>query len=146
MKNYGAVIAKLRKNKGLTQGQLGRQLNVSYQAVSKWENNISEPDLQTIEKLTDIFEISMSDFFSMAKNPNEVNNAPSHKEQSKEPDNFIKTKPWILAVILGAIIAVLTLCALLIPVNYSSKQVFAKYDQSLFFVSAKTANGATKTC
>lgn len=63
MRNYGKLIAKLRKQKGLTQEQLGKKLNVSYQAVSKWENNQSEPSLETIEKLADVFGITISQFF-----------------------------------------------------------------------------------
>ena len=72
MKKYGHIISELRKKKGLTQEQLGKKLNVSYQAVSKWENNLSEPDLETLEKLTDVFEISMSEFFAMSKD-NDLN-------------------------------------------------------------------------
>lgn len=66
MKKYGQVIAKLRKQNGFTQEQLGKILNVSSQAISKWENNQSEPDLATIEKITEIFNIKISDFFDMA--------------------------------------------------------------------------------
>ena len=66
MRNYGQLIAKLWKQKGLTQEQLGKKLNVSYQTVSKWENNQSEPSLETIEKLADVFGITISQFFEMA--------------------------------------------------------------------------------
>ena len=65
MKNYGQILAKLRKEKGFTQEQLGKKLNVSYQAVSKWENNLSEPDLATLEKIVNIFGITMSEFFAL---------------------------------------------------------------------------------
>ena len=37
MKKVGNQIANLRKAKGLTQSELGERLNISYQAVSKWE-------------------------------------------------------------------------------------------------------------
>lgn len=76
MKKYGQVIAKLRKQNGFTQEQLGKILNVSSQAISKWENNQSEPDLATIEKITEIFNIKISDFFDMAnseENPSSYN-------------------------------------------------------------------------
>lgn len=65
MKKFGNVILKLRKQHGLTQEQLGKKINVSYQAVSKWENNLSEPDLETIEKLTATFGLSIAEFFAM---------------------------------------------------------------------------------
>lgn len=63
MENYGAKIATLRAKKNMTQAQLGGMLNVTSQAVSKWENGLSEPDLETIKKICDIFEISVNDFF-----------------------------------------------------------------------------------
>ncbi len=37
----GEVISKRRRELGLTQGQLAKSLNISFQAVSKWENGVS---------------------------------------------------------------------------------------------------------
>lgn len=45
---YGQKIAQLRKISNMTQAKLGELLNVSAQAVSKWEHDIAEPDLATI--------------------------------------------------------------------------------------------------
>lgn len=63
MTKYGKIIARYRKLKGLTQSQLAEQLFISPQAVSKWENDQSEPDLTTIKKLTEIFGITVDQFF-----------------------------------------------------------------------------------
>lgn len=41
MKKVGNQIALLRKNKGLTQNDLGERLGVTFQAVSKWERGVS---------------------------------------------------------------------------------------------------------
>lgn len=49
---YGQKITQLRKNANMTQAQLGDALNVSAQAVSKWEHNLAEPDLSTIKKIS----------------------------------------------------------------------------------------------
>ena len=48
---YGNKITQLRKAANMTQGQLGELLNVSPQAISKWEHNLSEPDLTTMKKI-----------------------------------------------------------------------------------------------
>ena len=40
--NIGAFIAAKRKELGITQQKLAEQLNVSFQAVSKWENGVSQ--------------------------------------------------------------------------------------------------------
>jgi len=43
--NIGGNIKKLRAEKGVTQEQLAEHLSITYQSVSKWENNITSPDL-----------------------------------------------------------------------------------------------------
>ena len=44
MNEIGLFIKKLRKEKGLTQSELAEKLNISFQAVSKWENGETLPD------------------------------------------------------------------------------------------------------
>ena len=55
----GKTIAKLRQNKNMTQQQLAAALNVSHQAVSKWETGAALPDVQTLMALTRLFGITM---------------------------------------------------------------------------------------
>ena len=55
----GKTIAKLRQNKNMTQQQLAAALNVSHQAVSKWETGAALPDVQTLMALTGLFGITM---------------------------------------------------------------------------------------
>lgn len=57
---FGEKLAYLRKNAKLTQTELGAKLNISAQAISKWENNSSEPDILTIRRLSEIYGISIS--------------------------------------------------------------------------------------
>lgn len=47
----GEVISKRRKELGLTQNQLAQSLNISFQAVSKWENSTAYPDIEMLPKL-----------------------------------------------------------------------------------------------
>ena len=54
----GKRIAQLRKSKGLTQDKLAEALGVTPQAVSKWENDQSCPDISTLPKLAEIFGIT----------------------------------------------------------------------------------------
>ncbi len=61
MSKLNKNIVELRKQKGLTQEQLGKEFNVSAQAVSKWENGISEPDIDTIKKMCEFFNVSFED-------------------------------------------------------------------------------------
>lgn len=55
----GKNIAAMRMHAGMTQQQLAGALNVSHQAVSKWENGAAVPDIQTLLELTQMFGVSM---------------------------------------------------------------------------------------
>lgn len=59
MEDLGVRIANLRKEQNITQAELGKRLNISAQAVSKWENGLSEPDIETMTKLCEIFNVSL---------------------------------------------------------------------------------------
>ena len=58
----GRFISTCRKEKNLTQKQLGEELGVTDRAVSKWENGKSFPDISLIEPLCQILDISVSEF------------------------------------------------------------------------------------
>lgn len=57
-KTLGARIAALRKSKGLTQEELAERIGVSPQAISKWENDVSCPDIMMIPKLAKLFGVT----------------------------------------------------------------------------------------
>lgn len=61
--NIAKNIADLRKQKGITQEQLALALNISPQAVSKWETNTSQPDTQTLPLIAEYFEVSIDYLF-----------------------------------------------------------------------------------
>lgn len=58
----GAVIAKLRKEKSVTQEELASKVGVSSQAVSKWENG-GMPDAELLPRIADFFEVSIDTLF-----------------------------------------------------------------------------------
>ena len=58
----GRFISTCRKEKNLTQKQLGEELGLTDRAVSKWENGKSFPDISLIEPLCQILDISVSEF------------------------------------------------------------------------------------
>lgn len=57
-------IQKYRKKSGLTQEELAGKLGVTFQAVSKWENGRSAPDIMFLPKMADIFGCSIDEIFS----------------------------------------------------------------------------------
>lgn len=61
--NISKNIIDLRKKKGITQEQLASALNISSQAVSKWETNTCQPDTQTLPLIADYFGVSIDYLF-----------------------------------------------------------------------------------
>ena len=59
----GAMIAALRKERGMTQLELAEQMGVTDKAVSKWERDLSVPDVNSIPKLAEIFGVSVDELF-----------------------------------------------------------------------------------
>ena len=64
MEMIGTKIQTLRKNKGITQEQLAEVLAVSAQAVSKWENGVSMPDIHLLPVIARYFGITMDELFN----------------------------------------------------------------------------------
>ncbi|MDE7082988.1 MAG: helix-turn-helix domain-containing protein [Clostridia bacterium] len=60
--NFGEKIVSLRKSNGMTQAELGENLNVTYQAVSKWERGESSPDFATLSKIAKLFGVPITYF------------------------------------------------------------------------------------
>lgn len=62
MRQYGKIIAQLRREHNMTQAELGAKLNVTYQAVSKWENDQSQPDFATMAQIAELFHVPLTIF------------------------------------------------------------------------------------
>ena len=57
--NFNEKLISLRKSQGLSQEELGAQLHVSRQTISKWESGQSYPDFQRLVLLSDYFELTL---------------------------------------------------------------------------------------
>ena len=58
---FGQFIAAQRNEKGLTQAELGRKLQVTDKAVSKWERGLGFPDINTLGPLADALDVSIAE-------------------------------------------------------------------------------------
>ncbi|WP_455544311.1 helix-turn-helix domain-containing protein [Intestinibacter sp.] len=59
--NIGKNITKFRRSKGITQDELANYIGVSKSSVSKWENNITYPDILLLPQLATLFNISLDE-------------------------------------------------------------------------------------
>ena len=64
-KTFGSMIAELRREKGMTQAELAAKMGVTDKAVSKWERDLSFPDVNTIPKLAEIFHVTVDELMKV---------------------------------------------------------------------------------
>ncbi|HJA01765.1 MAG TPA: helix-turn-helix domain-containing protein [Candidatus Gallimonas gallistercoris] len=67
MNTLGQRIAYFRKQKGLTQEALAELCSVSAQAVSKWENDLTAPDISLLPRLAELFGITVDELLGVKK-------------------------------------------------------------------------------
>ena len=77
---FGQRITRLRKEKGLTQNDIAERVNVTSQAVSKWENDQATPDIDILVKLSEIYDISLDELFGKEKHSTVLTNKPNKKD------------------------------------------------------------------
>ena len=104
----GSLIAKLRKEKGLTQKELANQLHITDRAVSKWERGLGCPDISLLDDLAKILGVSIS---SLLNGEEEVENAikttityptESRKQRIKERVNSL----FIIVIVFFLLLAI----------------------------------------
>ena len=84
--SFGQRFQRLRKAKGYTQEQIAEKVNISYQAVSKWENDISSPDISILGELANILEVTVDELLGRV-DPNKVTLV--EETQRKELKNML---------------------------------------------------------
>lgn len=82
-KTLGERIKYHRKRLGLTQEELARRMGVSAQAVSKWENNLSCPDISVLPELAEVFDISLDELLGRENAQGIVHEAVPAEEEKK---------------------------------------------------------------
>lgn len=100
-KTLGAMITELRKEHKMTQMELAEKMGVTDKAVSKWERDLSYPDINSLPNLATILDVTVDDLMQL-KNGDTV----SHKSIKEIIDLILK------AVALGMGIAVVVLSIL----------------------------------
>lgn len=144
----GKFIAEKRKENNLTQERLAEQLNISKNAVSKWERGLNLPDVSIMQDLCKILNITLNELFIgeniLDEKYKEVadNNLLNALENSsftlKEKINFYKKK-WKKEHISKMIICFISLIVIIIVLKYQNVEgyiigVIAGILSTLFYV------------
>lgn len=125
LQKVGAFIAKLRKEKGMTQEKLGDKLGVSSKTVSKWERGVNAPDIALLTQLSDILGIGVNEL---------LNGEYKTKENEKRIDNPVQkiqfyTKKTKLKYLKIAIYLTVIICLIFTGIffinNYNKFQMYS---------------------
>ena len=79
----GQKLKKLRSDKNLTQKDLADQLHVTFQTISKWENDENEPDISTLKELAKLYECSID--YLLSEEDEQLVEEAKEEEAPKEP-------------------------------------------------------------
>ena len=67
MEIFGQRFQRLRKEKNLTQEDIASKINITPQSISKWENDLSAPDISILPELAKILEVSLDEDYDYNK-------------------------------------------------------------------------------
>lgn len=99
-KTLGTMIAELRKQHGMTQLELAEKMGVTDKAVSKWERDLSCPDINSIPNLAEILDVSVKELMQVKKEAE----APVSKVAE-----ILEIAPKAVAMAMGIAVTVLTI-------------------------------------
>ena len=99
-KTLGTMIAELRKQHGMTQLELAEKMGVTDKAVSKWERDLSCPDINSIPNLAEILGVSVEELMQVKKEAE----APVSKVAE-----ILEIAPKAVTMAMGIAVTVLTI-------------------------------------
>lgn len=100
-KTLGMMIASLRKENRMTQLELAEKMGVTDKAVSKWERDLACPDVSTLPKLAEIFDVSVDELMQCK--------AESQNEKEKDFTSVIHMIMKAVALAMGVGVVVLSI-------------------------------------
>ena len=99
-KTLGTMIAELRKQHGMTQLELADKMGVTDKAVSKWERDLSCPDINSLPALAEILGVSVEELMQIKKEAD----APVSKVKE-----IMDVAPKAIAMAMGVTVTALTI-------------------------------------
>lgn len=99
--NMGEKIQSLRKARGWSQEKLAEQLNVTRQAVSRWESDSVKPDADNIVALCGLFDVSSDYLLGLERQEGEQNAV--HTIEPKKENSY--------AIVIGIVFMALSVLA-----------------------------------
>ena len=99
-KTLGTMIAELRKQHSMTQLELAEKMGVTDKAVSKWERDLSCPDINSLPNLAEVLGVSVEELMQIKKEA---------EVPRKKVHEIIEIAPKAVAMAMGVAVTVLTI-------------------------------------
>lgn len=133
-KKFGDFIKELRKEKQLTQKELGEKLNITDKAISKWERGLSFPDIAVLKDLAEFFDIDISELLNGERGKKQeidiekaiqeaIENYKNIEEKRKEKIEKVKKKIGIISIIIFVFSLILQVVYLIILKRHNYEYV-----------------------
>ena len=105
-KTLGTMIAELRKQQGMTQLELAEKMGVTDKAVSKWERDLSCPDIHSLPNLAAFLGVSVEEL---------MQNKTAADTPANKVSEILELAPKAVAMAMGIAVTVLTILNALDP-------------------------------
>src|SRR5574344_1224150 len=120
--NIGKFIKKLRTDNHLSQAKLANKLNVTYQAVSKWERGVGMPDIETLKLISKEFNVSIDNLIDGKKSK--------------------KTNKLLIPIIVVSLVIVILFCFIIVHNDF--KMINIESGDSTFLIKGVAAYSLDK--
>ena len=117
---FSENLKALRKQKGFSQEELAARLHVARQTISKWEKNLSVPDADTLIRLAEILEVSVSELLGeKIENENATSDVAEQLSRINEQLAIKNRRSRRIWKIISIILAVIVLVNIFIAIFFS---------------------------
>ena len=120
MPTFAEKLREVRNERNFTQDQLSKEMNVSRQTISHWENGRAIPDIDTIKHLSQVLDYNflavegMTTEIQPAPEAEEIPAQPEDESAQKTPVRQTKNAPCKRRFVLPAVLGAVLLCAVLV--------------------------------
>ena len=122
----GSFLGELRKQKGLKQKEVAEVIQVSDKAVSRWETGRGIPDVDSLQRLSDFYEVSINEILAGRRiQENEVEKVANRNLKVMVKKQFSLKKKLFFAAL--SVAALLILLVVLVPVEHMVVSVVTSY-------------------
>lgn len=133
----GRRIQELRKLTGMTQEQLAEKINISRQTLSKWETGATMPDVESIVRLCEIFQITPNDLLDI--NEKSYNSSDKITLEDLAKMNRYNRKV-MLYIIVGVLFLMVSVMIFAVCIAVESATVSTQYMLYRYIVAGEYAN------